>query len=114
MKNWKLWAKRILVLTLSTAMTVSAVDIPVVAAAVEMSGSDDVQKEMRITGFAPLEDSVREQVLTIGASEEDIQFPDTLIVTIEQNGSVQENTQKNSEDQQKEEETEAPEKEQEK
>ena len=114
MKNLKLWAKKILVLTLSTAMTVSAVDIPVVAAAVEMSGSEDVQKEMRITGFAPLEDSIREQVLTIGASEEDIRFPDTLAVTIEQKGSVQEDTQKNSEDQQQGEETEAPEKEQEK
>ena len=102
MKNWKLWAKRILVLTLSTAMTVSAVDIPVVAAAMEVSGSDDVHREMRITEFAPLEASVREQVLTIGASEEDIQFPDALTVTIEQKVSVQE------------EETEDPEKEQEK
>ena len=117
MKNWKLWAKRILVLTLSTAMTVSAVDIPVVAAAMEVSGSDDARREMRITEFAPLEAAIREQVLTIGASEEDIQFPDALTVTIEQKVSVQEDTQENSEDQQKEdqtEETEAPEKEQEK
>ena len=114
MKNLKLWAKKILVLTLSTAMTVSAVDIPVVAAAVEMSGSDDVQKEMQITGFAPLEDSIREQVLTIGASEEDIQFPDTLAVTMEQKGSAQEDTQKNSEDQEQGEDAETPEKEQEK
>ena len=114
MKNWKLWAKRILVLTLSTAMTVSAVDIPVVAAAMEVSGSDDARREMRITEFAPLEAAIREQVLTIGASEEDIQFPDTLTVTIEQKGTVQEDTQENSEDQQKEDQTEAPEKGQEK
>ena len=114
MKNWKLWAKKILVLTLSTAMTVSAVDIPVVAAAMEMSGSDDARREIRITEFAPLEASIREQVLTIGASEKDIQFPDALTVTIEQKGTVQEDTQENSEDQQKEDQTEAPEKGQEK
>ncbi len=118
MKNWKLWAKRILVLTLSTAMTVSAVDIPVVAAAMEVSGSDDVRREMRITEFAPLEDSVREQGLTIGASEEDIQFPDALTVTIEQKVSVQEEETEDPEKEQEKEEqkdqTEEPEKEQEK
>lgn len=37
MKNWKLWAKQILVFTLAIVMIFNAVDIPVLAAAIGAS-----------------------------------------------------------------------------
>ncbi len=70
MKNWKLCAKKILVFTLAIAMTVNAVDIPVLAAAIGASGSDEVQSETQIAESEPL--------------EEDIQSLDALKATTEQ------------------------------
>ncbi len=70
MKNWKLWAKQILVFTLAIVMTFNAVDIPVLAAAIGASGSDEVQSEKQIAESEPLEG--------------DIQSPDPLTVTTEQ------------------------------
>ena len=70
MKNWKLWAKKIFVFALALAMTVNAVDIPVLAAAIGASGSDEVQSEKQIAESGPL--------------EEDIKSPDPLTVTTEQ------------------------------
>lgn len=70
MKNWKLWAKKIFVFALALAMTVNAVDIPVLAAAIGASGSNEVQSEKQIAESEPL--------------EEDIKSPDPLTVTTEQ------------------------------
>ena len=70
MKNWKLWAKKIFVFALALAMTVNAVDIPVLAAAIGASGSDEVQSEKQIAESGPLQG--------------DIQSPDTLKATTEQ------------------------------
>ena len=70
MKNWKLWAKQILVFTLAIVMTFNAVDIPVLAAAIGASGSDEVQSEKQIAESEPLQG--------------DIQSPDTLKATTEQ------------------------------
>lgn len=70
MKNWKLWAKKIFVFALVLAMTVNAVDISVLAAAIGEDGSDEVQSEKQIAESEPLEG--------------DVQTPDTLTVTTEQ------------------------------
>lgn len=70
MKNWKLWAKQILVFTLAIVMIFNAVDIPVLAAAIGASGSNEVQSEKQIAESEPL--------------EEDIKSPDPLTVTTEQ------------------------------
>ena len=78
MKNWKLCAKKILVFTLAIAMTVNAVDIPVLAAAIGASGSDEVQSETQIAESEPL--------------EEDIQSLDALKATTEQATTEQKTT----------------------
>lgn len=78
MKNWKLCAKKILVFTLAMAMTVNAVDIPVLAAAIGESGSDEVQSETQIAESEPL--------------EEDIQSLDALKATTEQETTEQKTT----------------------
>ena len=78
MKNWKLCAKKILVFTLAIAMTVNAVDIPVLAAAIGATRSDEVQSETQIAESEPL--------------EEDIQTPDALRATTEQETTEQETT----------------------
>ena len=70
MKNWKLWVKQILVFTLAIVMIFNAVDIPVLAAAIGASGSDEVQSEKQIAESGPLQG--------------DIQSPDTLKATTEQ------------------------------
>ncbi|MFR5191628.1 MAG: hypothetical protein ACLTFZ_03345 [Lachnospiraceae bacterium] len=41
------------------------------------------EEELTIVAFDPLSKDIREQKLEIGASEDDINFPDTLTVTVE-------------------------------
>ena len=84
MKNWKLWAKKILVFTLLIAMTVNTVDISVLAAAIGEDRSDEVQSEKQIAESEPLEG--------------DIQTPDTLTVTTEQKTTEQKTTEQETTD----------------
>lgn len=81
--NWKQLFRRTLAVSLSVAMLGSLVDLSTLSA-----DAQTTEEELTIVAFDSLSKDIREQKLEIGASEDDINFPDTLTVTVEKTQTV--------------------------
>ncbi len=82
--NWRQLFRRTLAVSLSIAMFGNMVDLSTLS--VDAQTTDE---ELTIVAFDPLSKDIREQKLEIGASEDDINFPDTLTVTVEKTQTVE-------------------------
>ena len=82
--NWKQLFRRTLAVSLSVAMIGSLVDLSTLSA-----DAQTTEEELTIVAFDSLSKDIREQKLEIGASEDDINFPDTLTVTVEKTQTVE-------------------------
>lgn len=82
--NWKQLFRRTLAVSLSVAMLGSLVDLSTLSA-----DAQTTEEELTIVAFDSLSKDIREQKLEIGASEDDINFPDTLTVTVEKTQTVE-------------------------
>lgn len=82
--NWKQLFRRILAVSLSVAMLGSLVDLSTLSA-----DAQTTEEELTIVAFDSLSKDIREQKLETGASEDDINFPDTLTVTVEKTQTVE-------------------------
>lgn len=76
--NFRQLSKRILSVALSVVMIGNMTDLSALAV-----GAETTQEELSIVAFDSLSKDIREQKLDVGASEDDINFPDTLTVTVE-------------------------------
>lgn len=76
--NFGQLSKRILSVALSVVMIGNMTDLSALAV-----GAETTQEELSIVAFDSLSKDIREQKLDVGASEDDINFPDTLTVTVE-------------------------------
>ena len=76
--NFGQLSKRILSVALSVVMIGNMTDVSALAV-----GAETTQEELSIVAFDSLSKDIREQKLDVGASEDDINFPDTLTVTVE-------------------------------
>ena len=82
--NWKQLFRRILAVSLSVAMLGNMVDLSTLSV-----DAQTTEEELTIVAFDSLSKDIREQKLKIGASEDDINFPDTLTVTVEKTQTVE-------------------------
>lgn len=82
--NWKQLFRRTLAVSLSVAMLGSLVDLSTLSA-----DAQTTEEELTIVAFDSLSKDIREQKLETGASEDDINFPDTLTVTVEKTQTVE-------------------------
>ena len=82
--NWKQLFRRILAVSLSVAMLGNMVDLSTLSV-----DAQTTEEELTIVAFDPLSKDIREQKLEIGTSEDDINFPDTLTVTVEKTQTVE-------------------------
>lgn len=82
--NWKQLFRRILAVSLSVAMLGNMVDLSTLSV-----DAQTTEEELTIVAFDSLSKDIREQKLEIGASEDDINFPDTLTVTVEKTQTVE-------------------------
>lgn len=82
--NWKQLFRRTLAVSLSIAMFGNMVDLSTLSV-----DAQTTEEELTIVAFDPLSKDIREQKLEIGASEDDINFPDTLTVTVEKTQTVE-------------------------
>lgn len=82
--NWKQLFRRILAVSLSVAMFGNMVDLSTLSV-----DAQTTEEELTIVAFDSLSKDIREQKLEIGASEDDINFPDTLTVTVEKTQTVE-------------------------
>ena len=76
--------RRTLAVSLSIAMFGNMVDLSTLSV-----DAQTTEEELTIVAFDPLSKDIREQKLEIGASEDDINFPDTLTVTVEKTQTVE-------------------------
>lgn len=81
--NWKQLFRRTLAVSLSVAMLGNMVDLSTLSV-----DAQTTEEELSIVAFDSLAKDIREQKLEIGASEDDINFPDTLTVTVEKTQTV--------------------------
>lgn len=102
MKNKRRECKRAAAMLLAALMVVNSVDLSAFTAyAKEKTEQSASSKEcvMTITDFEELEEDVMQQLLPVGASEEEIIFPDTLNVTVSVSDTQEEkDTTDNEED----------------
>ena len=82
MKKWKMGLKWGFVLLLTAALVGNTIDFFALSVSAETAGQTEKPSAV-ITSFEELSESVREQMLSIGAEESDIIFPDTLTITVE-------------------------------
>lgn len=82
--NWKQLFRRTLAVSLSVAMLGNMVDLSTLSV-----DAQTTEEELSIVAFDSLAKDIREQKLEIGASEDDINFPDTLTVTVEKTQTVE-------------------------
>lgn len=82
--NWRQLFRRTLAVSLSIAMFGNMVDLSTLSV-----DAQTTEEELTIVAFDPLSKDMREQKLEIGASEDDINFPDTLTVTVEKTQTVE-------------------------
>ena len=82
--NWKQLFRRTLAVSLSVAMLGNMVDLSTLSV-----DAQTTEEELTIVAFDSLAKDIREQKLEIGASEDDINFPDTLTVTVEKTQTVE-------------------------
>lgn len=83
-KGWKRW-KRIAAALLALLLTSGGVDLSGFAVNAKTEEKDAAVKvQTVITAFDALDREIMEQQLPVGASEEDIRFPETLTVTAKQ------------------------------
>ena len=82
--NWRQLLRRTLAVSLSIAMFGNMVDLSTLSV-----DAQTTEEELTIVAFDPLSKDIREQKLEIGASEDDINFPDTLTVTVEKTQTVE-------------------------
>ncbi len=82
--NWRQLFRRTLAVSLSIAMLGNMVDLSTLSV-----DAQTTEEELTIVAFDPLSKDIREQKLEIGASEDDINFPDTLTVTVEKTQTVE-------------------------
>lgn len=82
--NWRQLFRRTLAVSLSIAMFSNMVDLSTLSV-----DAQTTEEELTIVAFDPLSKDIREQKLEIGASEDDINFPDTLTVTVEKTQTVE-------------------------
>ena len=82
--NWRQLFRRTLAVSLSIAMFGNMVDLSTLSV-----DAQTTEEELTIVAFDPLSKDIREQKLEIGASEDDINFPDTLTVTVEKIQTVE-------------------------
>lgn len=82
--NWRQLFRRTLAVSLSVAMLGNMVDLSTLSV-----DAQTTEEELTIVAFDPLSKDIREQKLEIGASEDDINFPDTLTVTVEKTQTVE-------------------------
>ena len=75
-RRFKRGLQRAAAVALSAIMTVNMVNLTVFA----MEAKED--ETVTITGFATLDEKVELQQFSVGASEEDIVFPDSLVATV--------------------------------
>ena len=101
--KWKKLPKRVLAVGLTVAMLSNMVDLSTLPV-----DAQSTEEELTIVAFDSLSKDIREQKLEIGASEDDINFPDTLTVTVEKIQTV-EKDDKEAETESTEETTEATE-----
>ena len=99
--NWRQLFRRTLAVSLSIAMFGNMVDLSTLSV-----DAQTTEEELTIVAFDSLSKDIREQKLEIGASEDDINFPDTLTVTVEKTQTVDKDN-KESETESTEETTEA-------
>ena len=76
MRTFKDIMKRIATVAMSAVLVANSMPLSAFAAEID-------KEDVRIAGFAELEESVREQELPVGAEESEIVLPDTLTVTVE-------------------------------
>lgn len=81
--NWRQLFRRTLAVSLSIAMFGNMVDLSTLSV-----DAQTTEEELTIVAFDSLSKDIREQKLEIGASEDDINFPDTLTVTVEKTQTV--------------------------
>lgn len=77
MKKWTKGFKRVMAVTLAALIVSDTIDL----SALTVVAADE-KPEVTITAFDELDAAVAEQKLPVGATEEDIVFPDTLGVTV--------------------------------
>lgn len=82
--NWKDLRKRLLVMGLTVAMVGNTIDF----SSLSVSAKTETGKAT-IVSFEKLSKDIAEQTLPIGASESDINFPDSLTVTVEKTVQVE-------------------------
>lgn len=82
--NWRQLFRRTLAVSLSIAMFGNMVDLSTLSV-----DAQTTEEELTIVAFDSLSKDIREQKLEIGASEDDINFPDTLTVTVEKTQTVE-------------------------
>ncbi len=83
-KGWKELGKRLLVVGLTVAMVGNTIDFSSLSV---MAKTETV--DTTIVSFEKLSKDITEQTLPIGASESDINFPDSLTVTVEKTVQVE-------------------------
>ena len=71
--KWKKLPKRVLAVGLTVAMLSNMVDLSTLPV-----DAQSTEEELTIVAFDSLSKDIREQKLEIGASEDDINFPDTV------------------------------------
>ena len=71
MRTFKDIMKRIATVAMSAVLVANSMPLSAFAAEID-------KEDVRIAGFAELEESVREQELPVGAEESEIVLPDTL------------------------------------
>ncbi len=83
-KGWKELGKRLLVVGLTVAMVGNTIDFSSLSV---MAKTETV--DTTIVSFEKLSKDITEQTLPIGASESDINFPDSLTVTVEKSVQIE-------------------------
>ena len=91
--NWKDLRKRLLVMGLTVAMVGNTIDF----SSLSVSAKTETG-ESTIVSFEKLSKDIAEQTLPIGASESDINFPDSLTVTVEKTVQVEKDKEDTQED----------------
>ena len=94
--RWKDLRKRLLVVGLTVAIVSNTIDFSVLSVSAKTE-TKEATIEATIVSFEKLSKDITEQTLPIGAPESDINFPDSLTVTVEKTVQV-ENDKEDSQD----------------
>ena len=94
--RWKNLRKRLLVVGLTVAIVSNTIDFSVLSVSAKTE-TKEATIEATIVSFEKLSKDITEQTLPIGAPESDINFPDSLTVTVEKTVQV-ENDKEDSQD----------------